>query len=72
MNAAPTRIQDAYAPYSQRLLDVMLEDYLDEAVAYLERTGRASYHLAQSFDMHPMDPADCERIRDAKVACMYS
>lgn len=70
MTAAVNRIQDAYAGYSQRLLDVMLDDYLDEAVAYLDRTGRANYNLAQSFVMRPMDPSDCERIRDRKVVCM--
>ena len=70
MNPTVNRIQDAYPRYSQRFLNVVLDDYLDEAMAYLASTGRSDYNLAQSFSTDPMAPADCDRIEDRKVVCM--
>ncbi len=70
MNEELKRIQDAYAPCTRRLLNVMLDEYLGEAVAYLARTGRAHYRLAESFAMQPMSQEDRARIAGRKVACM--
>lgn len=70
MNPPMNRIQDVYASYSEQLLSVMQDDYLGEAAAYLERTGRAGYDLERSFASEPMDAGDRERIRGRKVVCM--
>lgn len=55
MNLPPRSITDVYPAYSQSLLRVMQEDYLDAVVNYLNCTQRAHYRFPEMFSSEPTE-----------------
>lgn len=49
----PRRITDVYPAYSQELLKVILKDYQEAVVDYLNRTERGHYRFPKMFDFEP-------------------
>jgi hypothetical protein len=66
----PKTIKEIYPRYSQRLLDVMVDEYLDETVRYLENTDRAHYDLTNTLATLPLSSEARARIKGQKIISM--